>query len=101
MKKIIKNVTIILLLFILILLAGQKVFASDIANSLSRIEYSEEFKEWLELSDDEKEKVIMPRMYNIKNSTTEYKNPLFLTKDWLRLKIRINSFETPLMTSGS
>ena len=80
MKKIIKNITIILLLFMLILLAGQEVFASDIANSLSRMEYSEEFKEWLKLSDEEKEKVIMPRMYNIKNSTTEYKNPLFLTR---------------------
>lgn len=80
MKKIIKNITIILLLFMLILLASQEVFASNIVNSLSRMEYSEEFKEWLKLSDEEKEKVIMPRMYNVKNSTTEYKNPLFLTR---------------------
>lgn len=80
MKKIIRNITIILLLFMLILLASQEVFASNIANSLSKMEYSEEFKEWLKLSDEEKEKVIMPRMYNIKSSTTEYKNPLFLTR---------------------
>lgn len=80
MKKIIKNITIVLLLFMLILLRSQEVLASSIADSLSRMEYSEEFKEWLKLSDEEKEKVIMPRMYNIKNSTTEYKNPLFLTR---------------------
>lgn len=80
MKKIMKSVTIILLLFMLTLLARQEVFASDIANSLNKLEYSEEFKEWLKLSDEEKQKVIMPRMYNIKNSKTEYKNPLFLTR---------------------
>lgn len=80
MKKIIKNIVIVFLLFVPILLVSQEVFASDIANSLSRMEYSEEFKEWLKLSDEEKEKVIMPRMYNIKNSTIEYKNPLFLTR---------------------
>lgn len=80
MKKIIKNIIIILLLFMLILLAGQEVFASNIANSLSKMEYSEEFKNWLELSEEEKQKVMMPRIYNFKNSETEYKNPLYLTR---------------------
>lgn len=81
MQKQKKNFAIIILsVFMLILLASQEVFASNIAKSLSRMEYSEEFKEWLKLSDEEKEKVIMPRMYNVKSSTTEYKNPLFLTR---------------------
>ena len=81
MKKQKKIFTIIIFsVFMLILFASQEVFASNIANSLSRMQYSEEFKEWLKLSDEEKEKVIMPRMYNVKSSTTEYKNPLFLTR---------------------
>ncbi len=80
MKKIVKEVSIILLLFMLLLLASQEVFASDISNSLSKVDYSEEFKEWLSLSDEEKENVIMPRMYNVKSSTIKYTNPLFLTR---------------------
>lgn len=80
MKKIIKGVTIILLSFVLILLTHQEVFASDIANSLTTMEYSEEFKEWLKLSEEEKQKVMMPRIYNFKNSKVEYKNPLYLTR---------------------
>lgn len=80
MKKIIKNVAIIILFCILIWLESQNVFASNIENSLSPMEYTEEFKQWLELSNEEKEKVTMPRMYNFKSSKTEYKNPLFLTR---------------------
>ena len=80
MKKITKKFTIILLFCLLSLSATQNVWASDITNSFEQIEYTEEFKQWLELPEEEKEKVIMPRMYNIKNSTTVYKNPLFLTR---------------------
>ncbi len=80
MKKIIKNAIVIILFFILIFLGSQEVFASDVANSLSQMEYTEEFKQWLELPKEEKQNVIMPRMYNFKTSKTEYKNPLFLTR---------------------
>ncbi len=81
MKKILKNLIIILFLFMLIsLLDCHEVFANNIADSLSKMEYSEEFKEWLELSEEEKQKVIMPRIYNFKNSKTEYKNPLYFTR---------------------
>lgn len=80
MKKIIKNITIISLLFILILLASHEVFASNVVNSLTKMEYSEEYKNWLKLSDEEKQKVMMPSPYYFNNSKTEYKNPLFLTR---------------------
>ena len=82
MKKQKKIFTIIILsVIMLVLLVNQEAFASsNIANSLSKMEYSEEFNEWLKLSDEEREKVIMPRMYNIKSSKTEYKNPLYLTR---------------------
>lgn len=80
MKKITKIITIILLLFILTLLTTKEVFASNIADSLSRMEYSEEYKNWLKISDEEKKKVMMPSPYNFKNSKTKYKNPLYYAR---------------------
>lgn len=78
MKKFIKTIT--LLLCMLFLLTNPKVFANNIANSLSPVEYSEEFKKWLELSEEEKKKVMMPKMYDFENSKTEYKNPLYFAR---------------------
>jgi len=80
MKKTIRNLMIIFLLFIMFLLLSKDVFANNIANSLSEKEYSNEFKEWLNLSDEEKQKVMMPRIYDIESSEIRYKNPLFLTR---------------------
>jgi len=68
MKKTIRNLMIIFLLFIMFLLLSKDVFANNIANSLSEKEYSNEFKEWLNLSDEEKQKVMMPRIYDIESS---------------------------------
>lgn len=83
-----KKLSIMILLFMLILLTDQQVFASDIANSLTKTEYSEDFKEWLELSDEEKEKILMPRMYDIPNTKIEYKNPFFQSR---MLKTTLNT----------
>jgi len=80
MIKSMKIKTISIFLCMLIILLSQEVFAINVVNSLTEVEYSEEFKTWLKLSDEEKQKVIMPNMYNIKSSKTEYKNPLFLTR---------------------
>lgn len=68
--------TITLLIFVSTLFTNQKVFGIN-AGDIGRVEYSEEFQEWLKLSDEEKEKVIMPRPYNIKFSRTVSKNPLY------------------------
>ena len=88
MKKFMKNVTVILLLSLLILLASQKVFASNVANSLTKMEYSEDFKKWLELPDEEKKNVMMPRMYEVPYTRIEYSNPLYIAK---MLRANINS----------
>lgn len=79
MKKIMKKLIIMLLLFMLIILVSQKAFANT-ADILQREEYSKNFKKWLELSEEERQKVIMPKMYDYKNSRTIYKNPLYLTR---------------------
>lgn len=76
MKKTIKNIAMLLCTSILILLATTKSFAADIID----LEYSEEFQEWLKLSDEEKQNVMMPMMYDFENTKTEYKNPLYLTR---------------------
>ncbi len=65
-------ITFILLFFILILLINQKVFANT--NLIQKVEYSEDFKKWLELSDEEKKNTIQPRMYDVLPTATPSKN---------------------------
>ena len=89
MKKLKNTVKIIfLLILMLILLANHKVFAANIANEIQKEEYTEDFKKWLELSDEEKQKTIMPRMYEVKNTNIISKNPLYLAR---MLKASANS----------
>jgi C1A family cysteine protease len=77
MKKLKKTFVIIALsISILILLTNQAVFASSIADMIQSVEYSEEFQEWLELSDEEKENVLQPRMYDILTTQTTSKSLL-------------------------
>ena len=81
MKKLKKNVKIIaLLVFMLILLANQKVFATNVANLFQKEEYTEDFEKWLELSDEEKKNTIMPRMYDVLSTNITSKSPLYLAK---------------------
>lgn len=79
MKKLRKTFILkTLFIFLFILLLGSKVFANnDIANSLHSVEYSDDFKEWLELSEEEKKNSMQPRMYNITNIDINSKNPFF------------------------
>ncbi len=78
MKQLKKSIIItITLVFVLILLINQQVLAKNNTISIQKKEYSEDFKKWLELSDEEKSKVIQPRMYDIKNTSNISKNPLY------------------------
>ena len=72
MKNLKKIFFTILLIFILFLLVDKSVFASTI--QLENVEYSERFKKWLELSDEEKQNVLQPRMYDVLPTTTDSKN---------------------------
>lgn len=81
MKKLKKTIVVlILLIFLIMFLATQKVFASSSANLLKTVDYSDDFKKWLELSDEEKKNVMMPRMYDVSFSKPEYTNPLYKAK---------------------
>lgn len=87
MKKTRKIVIVLLLLFTFILLASQNIIASN-AGLFQKEEYSEEFKEWLQLPEEERKNVIMPRMYEVKTQQVVSKNPLYMAR---RLKASLNS----------
>lgn len=74
MKKLKKIVLIILLVFIIIMLSTQKIIATSSQSIIQPLEYSEDYKKWLKLSDEEKKKVIMPRIYDVPFSSSTNKN---------------------------
>ena len=77
MKKQKKILTIIILsVFVLTILANFEVFASNTSSSGQVVQYSEEYQKWLELSDEEKQNVIKPRMYDVPYTKIKSKNPL-------------------------
>ena len=50
---------------------SQIAFAVNNEDLLETVEYSEEYLKWLELSDEEKENTIAPRMYDIQNTNKD------------------------------
>ena len=60
----------ILLIFVLVMcLFAEKTYVSaSIAEKIQKVEYSDAYKKWLQLSDEEKSKVLQPRMYDVINS---------------------------------
>ena len=75
MKKLMKIASIAAIFTILTF--SYSVYASSTGNSIQKQEYSEEFQKWLKLTDEEKEKVIMPRAYDVEVSQTRSSNPLY------------------------
>lgn len=75
MKKLMKIASITAIFTILTF--SYSVYASSTGNSIQKQEYSEEFQKWLKLTDEEKEKVIMPRAYDVEVSQTRSTNPLY------------------------
>lgn len=79
MKKLKKIFTVMITIFMTLILAfSNKVFADNSVFQLK--EYSKQYKDWLELSDEEKQNTIMPRMYDVENSEVVSKNPLFVSR---------------------
>ena len=74
MKKLMKIASIAAIFTILTF--SYSVYASSTGNSIQKQEYSEEFQKWLKLTEEEKEKIIMPRAYDVEVSQTRSTNPL-------------------------
>ena len=68
-----------LLTFVFFVLAIQPTFANT-EDYIQEMEYSEDFEKWLELSEEEKQKLLMPRIYEVKNTSVTSKNPVYLTR---------------------
>jgi len=75
-----KKLLVQILVFLTILLSSCNVFATDISNYFREVEYSEEYQKYLNLSDEERQNIIAPRMYNIPKSKLVVTNPLKLAK---------------------
>ena len=67
-EKLKKSVTLFLI-FLFIITANLNVFATEL---FSKKEYSEEYKKYLQLSDEEKAKVIAPNMFNVSKDMNYY-----------------------------
>lgn len=72
-------IMILLVLSVIISIEG-RVFANDIAKNIQALEYSEEFKEYIELPEEKKEETIIPRMYDIEYKEVQYYNPFKLAR---------------------
>ena len=90
-KSIIKVISLFLIL--VATFSFELVFAStDLESKLAVDEYSEEYEQWLQLSDEEKENTIEPRKYDIvtqKDNATYLKelNNVFRVQQLLRATI--------------
>ena len=74
MKKITNKIASIITLAIITIFSMYTISFANI--EISELEYSQEYKEYKALSEEEKQKVIMPRMYDnpIKQSNADYLN---------------------------
>lgn len=77
MKKLKRTLIIASLTVMTVLTTNHKDFAEDL---IQNIEYTEEFKEWIELPEQERQNTIMPRPYEIESSNTSSKNPVYMSR---------------------
>ena len=68
-----------LLTFVFLLLTLQPTFAGTL-DLIKKVEYSDDFNKWLELSEEEQQEVLMPRAYDIKTTNVSSKNPIHLPR---------------------
>ena len=69
-----KKIIISIILFLIILLSNCQVFATSILDYAKEIEYSERYLQYLELED--KENVLVPRLYDIPKAQITVTNPI-------------------------
>jgi len=72
-----KKIFINIIVFLAIILSTCKVFATNIEGE---IEFSQDFIDYLGLSAEEKENVIVPTMYDISKTTSSVTNPLKIVR---------------------
>ena len=74
MKK--RKILKILFLYIFLSAAITPVFAANIADVIKPVEYSQEFKNYLQLPEEERQKIIPPSPIEVLNTNVKTKNPV-------------------------
>ncbi len=77
MNKLKKTLTIVFIILFLLGTYSKNVLASNNENLYGKLEYSEDFKKWQELPEEEKNKVLIPRIYDIEHSNNSSANILY------------------------
>lgn len=70
----------IIILLIAGLILNNSVLATDILNNIEQGKYTEEYNEWLELSEEEKQELLMPRIYEIEYKRNRICKPIKISK---------------------
>ena len=74
--KNLKKRNILIIFMILVIIGTTQVYAkNNKAKLLKRKEYTEEFEKYLKLPEEEKNKVLIPRIYEIEKNKKEIRNP--------------------------
>ena len=74
-KKFFGLMTILVILSILI--SGKATLATNITDSIKEVKYSDEYKRWLELPEEQRKNVIQPRIYDVPYTRAANTNPMF------------------------
>lgn len=69
------------MLFVLFLVKGQFSLANGEINKFTKPEYTEEFKKYLQLTEEEQKKVMQPRMFLVESTNFKTKNPLKIARN--------------------
>lgn len=87
MKKSSKIKLTFLVAFILTLILKLEVFGFNAEEVLGKVEYTNEYKNWLNLTEEEKQNSIMPKMYDINSNNNQLRTN----------ELRSSSFSSRLM----
>ena len=74
-KKIMK---IGVFLAIVLMFFSKESFASELSDLANKTEYTEQFKRYIEFSDEEKENALLPRIFNTNKTKKRVTNPFYL-----------------------
>ena len=81
MKKLRKILTYIVLIMVLILLTNQYVYAAkksvNVSKYIKKVEYSDDFKNWVNLSDEDKVSTLYPKIYKQLKTPFISENPIY------------------------
>lgn len=67
---------IVLIITLMLLVFPIKIYASSMIDKIKPVEYTEEYKQYLQLPEEQRKNRIEPNMYDLPKTSYKYKNPL-------------------------